>query len=254
MPALCLEKPTRPLTTLEDLHAATRFASRAPKFVVGTRRLPPLRGVYAAASLAGCCVRLGFVTCITLAIGGPARAQAASGDTLRARIRAYRAQHDTSIVRELRDFVAIPNVAGDTANIRRNAERLRSMLAARGVAARILESPGGGSPAVYGELASPGATKTVVFYAHYDGQPVDTTQWATPPWDPVLRDKPVEAGGQTVSFPAVAGAMQGEWRLYGRSASDDKAPIAAMLTALDALKAAGIRPSVNLKLFFEGEE
>ena len=128
------------------------------------------------------------------------------------------------------------------------------MLAARGVAARILESPGGGSPAVYGELASPGATKTVVFYAHYDGQPVDTTQWASPPWSPVLRDKPLEAGGKPVAFPTTAGAMQGEWRLYGRSSSDDKAPIVAMLTALDALKAAGVRPSVNLKLFFEGEE
>ena len=195
-----------------------------------------------------------MVTWITLAINGPARAQSASADPIRARIRAYRTQHDTSIVRELRDFVAIPNVAADTANIRRNAESLKSMLTARGVAARILESPGGGSPAVYGELLSPGATKTVVFYAHYDGQPVDTTQWATRPWSPVLRDKPLEAGGKTIAFPTTAGAMQGEWRLYGRSASDDQAPIVAMLVALDALKAAGIRPSVNLKLFFEGEE
>ena len=195
-----------------------------------------------------------MVTCLTLAITGPVRAQAASADALRSRIRSYREQHDTSIVRELRDFIALPNVAADTGNIRRNAERLRSMLAARGVAARILESPGGGSPAVYGELPSPGATKTVVFYAHYDGQPVDTTQWASPPWSPVLRDKPLEAGGKPVALPTTAGAMQGEWRLYGRSSSDDKAPIVAMLTALDALKAAGVRPSVNLKLFFEGEE
>lgn len=194
------------------------------------------------------------MTLVTIAISGPARAQGVSPDALRQQIRAYTTRHDTAIVRELRDFVAIPNVASDSANIRRNAERLRAMLAARGIAARILESPGGGSPAVYGELASPGATRTVVFYAHYDGQPVDASQWATPPWDPVLRDKPLESGGRVIALPPTAGAVQGEWRLYGRSSSDDKAPIVAMLTAIDALRAAGVRPSVNLKLFFEGEE
>jgi acetylornithine deacetylase/succinyl-diaminopimelate desuccinylase-like protein len=48
--------------------------------------------------------------------------------------------------------------------------------------------------------------------------------------------------------------VQGEWRLYGRSAGDDKSPIIAMLRALDAMRAANIAPSVNLKFFFEGEE
>src|SRR5215467_287635 len=157
-------------------------------------------------SLSGSCRlgwgRLAIVISITSAIAGPLRGQSLSGDALRTRIRAYRSTHDTSIVRELRDFVAIPNVASDTANIRRNAERLREMMAARGIAAKILDSPAGGSPAVYGELSTPGA-------------------------------------------------MLGDWRLYGRSSSDDKAPIVAMLAAVDALKAAGARPSVNLKLFFE---
>ena len=45
-----------------------------------------------------------------------------------------------------------------------------------------------------------------------------------------------------------------EWRIYARSASDDKSPIVAMLVALDALKAAGKRPSVNVKFLFDGEE
>ncbi len=129
-----------------------------------------------------CCGRLAFVTFITLAMTGPSRGQVPPGDALRTRVRAYRTAHDTSIVRELRDFVAIPNVASDTANIRRNAERLRTMMESRGIAAKILESPTGGSPAVYGELSTPGATRTVVFYAHYDGQPVDTAQWTSPPW------------------------------------------------------------------------
>ncbi len=195
-----------------------------------------------------------IVTWLTVAIAAPAFPQSPAGDALRTRVRAYRAAHDTSIVRELRDFVAIPNVASDTANIRRNADRLRAMLGARGITSKTLESPEGGSPAVYGELLTPGATKTVVFYAHYDGQPVDPTKWASSPWNPVLLDKPLEAGGHPIAWPTTAGAMQGEWRLYARSSSDDKAPIVAMLTAIDALRAAAVQPSVNLKLFFEGEE
>src|SRR4051812_19067715 len=55
-------------------------------------------------------------------------------------------------------------------------------------------------------------------------------------------------------LPAESGRIEGEWRLYARSASDDKAPIVAMLAAIDALRAAGTPPSVNLKLFIEGEE
>jgi acetylornithine deacetylase/succinyl-diaminopimelate desuccinylase-like protein len=173
---------------------------------------------------------------------------------LRTAVRAYATAHDADIVRELSTFLAIPNLASDAPNIQRNADHLIGMLGARGIAARRLESPSGGPPAVYGELTSPGATRTVVFYAHYDGQPVDTTRWTTPPWQPVLRDKTLETGGRIVPIPATPGAIQGEWRLYGRSASDDKAPIVAMLAATDALKAAGVARSVNLKFFFEGEE
>ena len=180
--------------------------------------------------------------------------QASTPEGLRSAVRAYRAAHDVEIVRELSDFLAIPNLASDKLNIRKNAEHLLGMMKARGIEARLLESPSGAPPAVYGSLPSPGATKTIVFYAHYDGQPVDTTQWVTPPWKPVLRDKAADAGGQIISIPTNPGSVQGEWRMYARSASDDKSPALAMLVALDALKAAGVRPSVNLKFFFEGEE
>ena len=175
-------------------------------------------------------------------------------DPLAAKVRDYRTAHDVAIVREFADLLAIPNLARDSANIQRNARAVIAMLAKRGIAGRLLDGPAGAPPAVYGELRTPGATRTIVLYAHYDGQPVDTTQWITPPWQPVLRDKPADAGGKIIPFPTEPGRMQGEWRLYARSAGDDKAPIEAMLTALDALRAAGVKPSVNLKFFFEGEE
>ena len=191
-----------------------------------------------------------------LLLAGPrmAQSQSSGSDLVRQKVRSYVSGHDVDILRELNGFLAIRNLASDSINIRRNADRLLAMLGARGVTGRLLESPTGGPPAVFGELRTAGATKTVVFYAHYDGQPVDTTQWKTAPWQPVLRDKPMEAGGMEIPLPSTPGMVQGEWRIYARSASDDKAPIVAMLSALDALRASGIQPSVNLKFFFEGEE
>jgi acetylornithine deacetylase/succinyl-diaminopimelate desuccinylase-like protein len=173
--------------------------------------------------------------------------------SLRARIDAWRSAREGVILRELADLLAIPNVASDTANIRRNANHLVGMLERRGVRARVLEAPGS-RPAVYGELATPGATRTVVFYAHYDGQPADTSRWSTSPWRPTLLDRAHSAGGREIAMPAPNGRVDPEARLYARSASDDKSPIVAMLSALDALRALGQRPSVNLKFFFEGEE
>lgn len=191
-----------------------------------------------------------FALLAALALHG---APAAPDSTLRARVAAWRAPREGAIVREFTELLALPNLASDTAGIRRNAALLVRMLTRRGISARLLESPGS-PPAVYGEYFVPGATRTVLLYAHYDGQPVDTARWATPPWRPVLRNQAREAGGREIPFPAPSGAFAPEWRIYARSAGDDKASIIAQLAALDALRALGVRPTVNLKFFFEGEE
>jgi len=197
-------------------------------------------------------------TVATLVTAPVAAAQQARHDTsaaaFRSAISGYRQSHEAEILGEFRDLLAIPNLASDSANIRRNAAAITAMLQRRGATTRLLESPAGGPPVVYGELKSPGATRTVVLYAHYDGQPVEAAKWATPPWAPTLRDGPLERGGRVVPFPAASGVVGPEWRLYARSAGDDKAPILAMLVALDALRASGVSPSVNLKFYFDGEE
>lgn len=193
---------------------------------------------------------------LVLALAAPLalHAQTSHPQRLRDQIRTYRQAHDVEIVRELAELLAIPNLASDPAGIRRNAAHLRTMLERRGIATRLLESPAGGPPAVFGELRTPGATRTVTFYAHYDGQPVDTSEWVTPPWSPVLRDRLHGEGGRVIPIPTTPGSVQGEWRLYARSAGDDKSPIVAMLAAIDALRANRTPLTVNLKFFLEGEE
>jgi acetylornithine deacetylase/succinyl-diaminopimelate desuccinylase-like protein len=166
--------------------------------------------------------------------------------------RNWREIREVPILREFMDLLAIPNLASDDANIHKNAAAILTLLEKRGIKTRLLEEPSV-PPVVFGEISTPGATRTLVFYAHYDGQPLDPKEWATPPWQPVLRDGPLDRDGHVVPLPSI-GPINPEWRIYARAASDDKAPVIAILTALDALRAARIPLGSNIKLVFEGEE
>jgi acetylornithine deacetylase/succinyl-diaminopimelate desuccinylase-like protein len=166
--------------------------------------------------------------------------------------RQWRDGHERAILSEFIDLLSQPNLARDSSAIRQNAAAVSAVLERRGVKTKLLEVPGA-PPAVFGEIVTPGATRTVIFYAHYDGQPLDPKEWATPPWQPVLRDRPLEKDGRVIPLPE-SGKVDPEWRLYARSASDDKAPIIAIATALDALRESHVPLRQNVKFVFEGEE
>jgi acetylornithine deacetylase/succinyl-diaminopimelate desuccinylase-like protein len=186
---------------------------------------------------------------------GAAAAQAASGAArTAAAVRSWRLQHEHAIMKELVAWLSIPNVANDAANIGRNAPKLVEMLHRRGFVTHLLPIPGRGS-VVVASLKTPGAKRTVIFYAHYDGQPVDPAKWrGTKPFVPALRTNTIDAGGKLIPFPAAGALYQDDWRLYARSSGDDKSPIVALLAAIDALRARKIPLGVNVKLVSEGEE
>jgi acetylornithine deacetylase/succinyl-diaminopimelate desuccinylase-like protein len=167
--------------------------------------------------------------------------------------RKWREQHERAILDEFIELLKVPNIARDKANIQRNADLIAKMLEQRGVAAKLVSVPDA-NPVVFGEIKTPGATRTLVFYAHYDGQPLDAKEWATPPFEPVVRDKSLEQDGQRVSLPPAGTPVNPEWRIYARSAGDDKLGVYQAIVALDALRAAGIKTKSNVKLVFEGEE
>src|SRR5262245_7943133 len=79
---------------------------------------------------------------------------------------------------EFLDFLAIPDVADVPADIQRNAAFLQSAFDKRGFETKLLTNPAN-RPLVYAHFAShtPGA-KTVLFYIHFDGQPVVPAEWA----------------------------------------------------------------------------
>ena len=170
------------------------------------------------------------------------------------KVRNYRVANEQKILQEFLTLLAIPNLASDNSNIRKNAALIMEMMKARGLTPRLLEAKTPDTPpVVFAEWKSPGAQRTLILYAHYDGQPTDPKQWTgSLPWQPVFRSAALEAGGATVPTPT--GEINPEWRLYARSASDDKAGVMAILAAFAALQANGIAATANLKFLFEGEE
>jgi acetylornithine deacetylase/succinyl-diaminopimelate desuccinylase-like protein len=177
------------------------------------------------------------------------------------RVREYRARAGWRILRDFADLLALENLTGDLPALRRNAAAIAAMFAERGAVTEVVQRPGA-APLVVGRLTGgtggPGGTggsggrgrPALGVYVHYDGQPVDAGRWSSPPFQPVLRD----AAGEPVPFGSGADPIGDDWRLFARAAADDKAPLIALLAALDALHAAGLTPAVDLVLCFEGEE
>jgi acetylornithine deacetylase/succinyl-diaminopimelate desuccinylase-like protein len=172
-------------------------------------------------------------------------------------IRKYTTQNAGAIISEFTYFLSIPNVAADPAGLQKSAAFIMDMMNKRGIQKIQLLSATtpGAAPAVYGEVMVPGATKTLIFYAHYDGQPVNPAQWAKglEPFQPKFYSDAIDKGGSVLEPPA-DGNYQKNWRIYARGASDDKAGVAAILNAYDAIRKSGLTPGCNLKFFFEGEE
>ena len=181
-----------------------------------------------------------------------------AGSALQAQtVQQYVSKNDKKLMEEYVQFLAIPNVSTDTVNIRKNATFIQEMMERRGIKAELLTGTTPGvTPAVFGEIKTPGATRTIGFYAHYDGQPVNPKQWhqGLEPFKPVLITAPLESGGKIMGPYKSGDAINPDWRISGRGAADDKAGVMAVLNAYEALAKTGKKLQANIKFLFEGEE
>jgi len=136
---------------------------------------------------------------------------------------------------ELKALLAIPSISAlpeHAADTRRAAEWTAEALRNAGMQnVRLMETPG--NPVVYGDWLNAPGKPTVLFYGHYDVQPVDPLNlWTSPPFEATVRD--------------------GE--IYARGAADDKGQVFMHIKAVEAfMKQAGSLP-LNFKFFIEGEE
>ena len=196
--------------------------------------------------------RISVVFFISLIISSSALAQPEAVEAARE----YRNANAHSILQNYIELLRIPNVATDLPNIRRNADAIMAEFEKCGVEMELLTLPDQPDvpPVIYGELNTPGADRTLILYVHYDGQPADPNNWTHAPWEPTLYSASIDNGGEPIEFPKAEESINPNWRIYGRSASDDKAPLAAILATLDAFQQNDIELTSNLKFFFDGEE
>ena len=132
---------------------------------------------------------------------------------------------------ELYTLLRQPSISAQNQGVTECAELLKRQMQDIGIPAKIL--PTAGHPVVFGEIKSPGATRTVLIYGHYDVQPPDPLDlWKSPPFEPTIRDG----------------------RLYGRGTGDNKGQLFAHLKAVEAILKVQKRLPVNVKFLFEGEE
>jgi acetylornithine deacetylase/succinyl-diaminopimelate desuccinylase-like protein len=192
---------------------------------------------------------LGVALLTSLSTAAPIGVLAQSGPDV---ARAHREANEAAILGDFAELLTYPNRAF-TPEIREAALYIRDQMREVGVDTEILEMEGA-SPLVLGVLEVPGASRTLGIYVHYDGQPVDPSNWTHDPFDPTLYDASMEAGGEPMEMPAAGEPVDPEWRIYARSAGDDKAPIAAILPVLRSFTDAGVTPTSNLVFMFDGEE
>jgi len=138
-------------------------------------------------------------------------------------------------VDELKGFLAIPSISAlpeHRADVMACAEWCADEMRRVGLQ-NVALKPTPGNPIVYGDwLGAPGAP-TILFYGHYDVQPVDPLDlWQSPPFQATVRD--------------------GE--IYARGAADDKGQVFMHLKAIEAHMKQHGRLPVNIKLILEGEE
>jgi acetylornithine deacetylase/succinyl-diaminopimelate desuccinylase-like protein len=159
-----------------------------------------------------------------------------------------------SMIKDLREFVAIPNNGLNQKDIQKNIDWLAAALLQRDL--QIRQLPTNGNPLLYAERQISRSLPTVLFYMHLDGQPVDPSKWnQEDPYEIVLKGKNQKTlDWEIIPWDQLTEEVNSEWRLFGRSAADDKAPIIAFLYALDQLKIQGYKPACNIKAIFDGEE
>lgn len=156
---------------------------------------------------------------------------------------------------EFLELLSLPNDSINPADIQKNAKWLEAAFQKRGFQTRTLENKG--RPLVFAESSDnrPGR-KTVLFYMHFDGQPVIPSQWTQKdPWQPVVKRRaPDGKWNEVEKAELMKSDFDPELRVFARSSSDDKGPIGMFLAVFDLLRSRKLEPKINVKVLLDSEE
>jgi len=153
----------------------------------------------------------------------------------------------------LTQFLSIPNNASKETHVAENLEWLNKEFQLLGFTTEVIENE---QPFLLASKSIAADLPTVLFYMHFDGQPVDGTKWAqADPYTPVFKLKKDERSFTTLTNAyALRNHRTEDIRVYARSASDDKGPIAMFLSALTELQQRQDDGAFNMKVILDSEE
>ncbi|RYC66925.1 M20/M25/M40 family metallo-hydrolase [Spirosoma sordidisoli] len=178
-----------------------------------------------------------------------------------AQLQAITQKHVRASFSELDALLSIPNNAHIDGQMQPNIDWLRRAFEQRGFQVSTLSTPT--NPLVLAEKKAPatrtaspaGIPKTLLLYMHFDGQPVVPSQWQqADPYRPVLKELGEDGSWAPMDWSKLQTNYNPDWRIFGRSSSDDKGPIAMLLAALTALEKEKIPQRYNLKVILDSEE
>ena len=177
-----------------------------------------------------------------------------SAQTLdKAHLDALTEKHWQAGLQLLNELVAMPNDAVFPEQIEVNIAWCETAFSQRNWSVERLET--GGIPLLLVEKKQPNAKKTALFYFHVDGQAVDISKWdQKDAYQPVLKAQIAPGKWEQLPMERLQKEYNADWRIFGRSTSDDKGPLAMLITAWDALSAAGISPDYSVKIILDFEE
>jgi len=152
-----------------------------------------------------------------------------------------------------REFLSLPNDANFPDQIGNLNSWVQGAFEQRGFTTRLIATDG--SPSIYAERLSAGASKTVLIYLQADGQAVDPAAWHQPnPYEAVLKEQTADGDWEIISWDAVQGTLNPDWRIFARSASDSKGPMTQFLMAIELLTSVKGSLGYNLKVLIDTEE
>lgn len=156
------------------------------------------------------------------------------------------------MIDDLRDFVALPNNGLNRSDIEKNLTWLKDVFKKMDMVGKVLATEG--NPLFFAEKIIDKDLPTVLFYMHVDGQPVDPSKWDQEnPYNVVLKHQ-FNQRWEPIDWKNLDGPIDRDWRLFGRSAADDKAPIIAFIHAYRQMKARSLLPALNIKVIIDAEE
>ena len=143
-------------------------------------------------------------------------------------------KHLNTLLKDLQTLIRQPSISAKNEGIEECAILVSKLLKKAGVSSEILRLNKTAAPLVFGEIKSKSnPSKTLLFYNHYDVQPVEPIEeWEYPPF---------------------SGKIIGN-KIFGRGASDDKGELITRIKAVESyLQEYNDVPS-NIKFCIEGEE